>query len=625
MGKIGDLFVRLGLKKSEFDRGMDEAAKKASSFGSKLGTILKGAAAGFGVVTVAAGVLAKALGDLSRQNQTLGDNWNRTIASMKAAWDSFKTDVANTDFTGAVKRARNAAAAAADYYNAKDWETEVEQANRLIQAEHAADIEDWQEIARDVNRSNKERAEAIQNIMRTMEPVYANTIAQNAITAEKSLNKFISSATGQAVETITEDARKAWTDYVKWQGQVSNRAAVEAADVVNAAKRRLAQVESNEQIGQAYSAMGADKYGRAVDTGPSRALIEAREALASALKDAKDLGVTNDILTMRQQYNDRLNDDKTQTMVGDVEKYLVSVAAEQRENRRLTTLLHSLEHKDLNGSIEASATTSNGALEAQRRQAETIAQQAAEYQLSERTQLKKHYEEEKALLEAFGIDTAMLTLKYHDADAELTRKALDEDKPLLQDQLEDFEDSFKVELEPFELGPGVQEFLDELTALQEEAEDRAQRFKEALVGGFSAGIQELTDQLMGLSEVNGGAILQALLTPLADMAQQEGELLIMQGLGIEAIKSALTSLNGVAAIAAGTALVAAAAAVKSGLSKIAQSGGNAAGVATTGAADVGTGLVGSVQDMELTVKIEGSLRGSDIVLAAQRTEANWSR
>ena len=287
--------------------------------------------------------------------------------------------------------------------------------------------------------------------------------------------------------------------------------------------------------------------------------------------------------------------------------------------------MHSLEHQDLSGGVEAHTPSSNGALEAQRRQAERIAKEAAEYQLSERTQLKKHYEEEKALLEQFGIDTTMLTLKYHDADAELLRKELAEDEELLQDQLAEFEESFKVELEPFELGPGVQEFLDELTRLQEEAEDRAERFKEAMVSGFSAGIQELTDQLFGLSEVNAGSIVQALLTPLADMAQQEGELLIAQGVGIEAIKTALESLNGVAAIAAGTALVAVAATVKSGLSRIAQAGGNATGIATTGASDVGTGLVGSVQDVELTVKIEGSLKGSDIVLAAQRTEMSWSR
>ena len=627
MGKIGDLFVRLGLKKSDFDRGIEDAKKKTSSFASKMSTVLKGVAAAFGVVGVAVGVVTKALGALATQNQALGDSWNRTVSSMKAMWDSFKTDVANTDFTGAVERARNAAAAAADYYNAKDWDIEVENANRLIQAEHAADIEEWQEIARDVNRSNQERVEAIQKIMSTMEPVYANTIAQNAITAKASLNKFISSATGQAVETITQDARDAWADYIKWQGQVSNRAAVEAADAVNAAKKRLAQVEYGQPAHMGNVGFNLDYLSQKGDTGPNPALVEARQALAGALKEAADLGVTNDILTMRQQYRDRLNDNKTQTMVGDVEQYLLSLAAQQKENRRLTTLMHSLEHTDIGGGSNGggNTATNDSALEAQRRQAERIAKEAAEYQLSERTQLKKHFEEEKAMLERFGIDTAMLTLKYHDADAELMRKELEEDKAMLQDQLEEFEDSFKVELEPFELGPGVQEFLDELTRLLEEAEDRAQRFKESVVDGFSAGIQELTDQLMGVSEVNGGAIFKALLSPMADMAQQEGELLILQGMGIEAIKTALESLNGIGAVVAGTALVAAAAAVKSGLSRIAQTGGSATGVATSSAADIGTGLTGSVQDLELTVKIEGSLRGSDIVLAAQRTEASWSR
>lgn len=223
MGKIGDLFVRLGLKKDDYSKGLKEAKGEAEGFGSKLGTIAKGVAAGFGVVAVSVGVVVKAISTLSKQNQTLGDSWNRTVASMKAAWDSFKTDVANTDFTGVVERARNAAAAAADYYNAKDWDFEVEQANRMIMAEKAADIEKWQEIARDMTKSNKERVEAIQNIMKTMAPVYANTIAQNAITARASLNQFISNATGQAVKSVTDDAREAWMSYIKWQGQVSNR------------------------------------------------------------------------------------------------------------------------------------------------------------------------------------------------------------------------------------------------------------------------------------------------------------------------------------------------------------------------------------------------------------------
>ena len=68
MGKIGDLFVRLGLKKDGYSKGLKEAKTEATGFGSKLGTVLKGVAAGFGVVGVAVGVVTKALGTLSRQN-----------------------------------------------------------------------------------------------------------------------------------------------------------------------------------------------------------------------------------------------------------------------------------------------------------------------------------------------------------------------------------------------------------------------------------------------------------------------------------------------------------------------------------------------------------------------------
>lgn len=95
MGKIGDLFVRLGLKKDDYSKGLKEAKTEAEGFGSKLGTIAKGVAAGFGVVAVGVGVAVKAMKDLSRQNQTLSDSWGKTVASMKAAWDSFRTDVVN--------------------------------------------------------------------------------------------------------------------------------------------------------------------------------------------------------------------------------------------------------------------------------------------------------------------------------------------------------------------------------------------------------------------------------------------------------------------------------------------------------------------------------------------------
>lgn len=587
MSKIGDLFVRLGLKKSEFDRGMDEAQAKTKGFGESIKGIASKAKVAFAAIAVAA---AAFVNEFVAHSQRFGDQWDQTMSRMKSAWNTFLTTLTNWDWDGFGKRIGSAMDAAARSTAMHDLEAEVQNSINIRKGQMQEELAMLRLESQDTRLSYEQRAEAARKYLDMVRPIYDQEIKLRQEIRNADLDEYLAkaginqnAANRQAVETLLTDV-------------APNTALLNALSEYSKKNR------------------GAKKYKFTAED----------ERLVNDFLSTQDVGTGAALASLAEYYQG--SRDKEAKKAADAITGLYSAqAAFNEETRRIQQTKNNAEARSLDTSPIKTSTGADAALEAQRRQAERIAQQAAEYQLSERAQLKKHYEEEKALLEQFGIDTTMLTLKWLDADAELTRKELAEDREMLQDQLEEFEDTFKVELDPFELGPGVQEFLDELTRLQEEAEDRAQRFKEAMVSGFADGIQELTDQLMGLSEVNGGAIFKALLSPLADMAQQEGELLIMQGLGIEAIKTALTSLNGIAAVAAGTALVAAAAAVKSGLSRIAQTGGSAAGVATTAASDVGTGLVGSVQDLELTVRIEGQLRGSDIVLAAERTQANWSR
>ena len=564
MSKIGDLFVRLGLKKEEFDRGMEDAAAKTTGFSTivkRMGAVVASAWVALGKEIIA--VADRIADQLAHSTQRIGDQWDQTMGRMKAAWTTLLSSISSWNWESFGKRIRDAMGGAAASVAAHDAEFETLNSIAIQRGAMQKELAELEIMARDTRLSYEERAAAAQKYLDKVRPLYQQEIDLRNKIREVDLNEYL----GNAGVAQTEENRRQLEQF-------------------------LTNVAPNES--QLNALIGYARH---------------------------NPGTSDVMARLANYYQNVSGDDQAKKVVDAITAAYGAEAAFNEETRRLQQTRNTAEARG--GGIDTSG--ADAALEARRKQAERIAQQAAEYQLSERTQLKKHYEEEKALLEAFGIDTTMLTLKYLDADAEMTRKELQEDKEMLQDQIAEFEDSFKVELEPFELGPGVQEFLDELTALQEEAEDRAQRFKEAVVEGFSAGIQELTDQLMGVSEINPGAIFKALLTPLADMAQQEGELLIMQGLGIEAIKAALSSLNGIGAVVAGTALVAAAAAVKSGLSRIAQAGGSAAGVATTSAADVGTGLVGSVQDLEITVNIEGSLRGSDIVLAAERTQANWSR
>lgn len=701
MGKIGDLFVRLGLKKSDYSKGLKEAKTEAKSFGSQLGTILKGVAAGFGAVTVVVGIVTKALGTLARQNNTLSDTWNQTVASMKAAWDSFKTDVANTDFTGVVERARAAAAAAAEYYNAKDWDFEVEQANRLIQAGMAAEIEALQDIARDQTKSNQERMDAINKILEKTAPVYANTIAQNAITAEASLNQFISNATGQAAETITKEARDAWTDYIKWQGQVANRSVVDAADALRNAQR-MTDYWNDPQRYQEAGQTGSKKALENVEK--QRAAAAAELAKAEAL--FKKLGGTQDLYQKRIQYNDRINDEKTTQMVDDVERYLLSQAAQQRENRRLTTLLHSLEKQGTGGGgtidvpeidpfegMEESARkmveTYKGNVDLLARPIVDAADLAAAGWEEAGEKFKTTFSQLVETTDADGETVRMLVTPILDNGTVLSPQALqdyieknlkgaedllDADKlgividPKVDGgeeatkNLEDLQDAYyaaalavaeytkrmKEEREAAEASAKAEA---EKAAAAEKAaeaeraaaeaakqakieeqakkfEEAAERWKEAATEGFSAGCQEMMDQLFGLKEVNAGAVLQALLDPLADMAIKEGEILVAEGIGIEACKEALESLNGYAAIAAGTALILIGSAAKAGLKALANShGGSNADTQSSYTYSGGRGVAGISQLNSGRMELSGTVtvKGQDLQIALDNYNRNKKR
>lgn len=170
---------------------------------------------------------------------------------------------------------------------------------------------------------------------------------------------------------------------------------------------------------------------------------------------------------------------------------------------------------------------------------------------------------------------------------------------------------------------------DEVTANLEANMQRAQSLREefvgAVVGGFSAGIQELTDQLLGLKEINVGSILNALLSPLADVAIKEGQLLVIQGLGVEAVKESLRSLNGVAAITAGAALIAIGSAVKSGLAALANTGGSSSAAAIASSAPYATSGYGGDGDYatrEINVSVSGTLSadGDKLVAVINNTQ-----
>lgn len=597
MGKIGDLWVRLGLKKDDFSKGMDDAKKDVSGFGSAMGRMAGLAKAAWAAVAAA---VVKFATDAVKLTQRWGDQWNVTMSGVRGAYQSFVRDLSNGVGWGELfQNMRDAYRSAKEVAAALDEVFERKVSFSYQEAAINKQIAELRLITSDTSQSDAKRKKAAQDIIILEQQL--GKVKQDILKQEAAGNrqKFMDA-------THLEDEQ---IDFLV-RNYNENRKIIQDARAYGEQRLKLEKDIANAQ--------------RAASSGPAASRQYSLANLEKAKSELAELEAqTSDsmraVWEMTQGY-DRANDELVKGMA---ETEVAAINAETEAINAQRNAVRTIGQIDNRNGLGAGTGAGKGPAQDDEslEQARAIQARLEQAAKSEVQIMREKYEEEKALLEKHGMDTERLTQEYL---AALIADAVEPGLEDISDAVENFE---PVEIEPLEISDetGVEPWIAELERLTEIAEDRAARFKEAVVSGFSDGVQELTDQLFGLSEVNGGAILAALLTPLADMAIKEGELLIAQGIGIEAVKTALESLNGAAAIAAGATLVAIGAAVKSGLSAIATNG-TASGSTATGTY-AGGGTAAQVQEIssELTVYVKGEISGDAIVLSGERTINEWSR
>lgn len=598
MGKIGDLWVRLGLKKDDFSKGMDDAKKDVSGFGSAMGRMAGLAKAAWAAVAAA---VVKFATDAVKLTQRWGDQWNVTMSGVRGAYQSFVRDLSNGVGWGELfQNMRDAYRSAKEVAAALDEIFERKVSFSYQEAAINKQIAELRLITSDTSQSDAKRKKAAQDIIELEEQL--GKVKQDILKQEADGNrqKFMDAS-------HLEDEQ---IDFLV-RNYNENRKIIQDARAYGEQRLKLEKDIANAQ--------------RAASSGPAASRQYSLANLEKAKSELAELEAqTSDsmraVWEMTQGY-DRANDELVKGMA---EAEVAAINAETEAINAQRNAVRTIGQIDNRNGLGAGAGAGKGTAEDDEslQQARAIQARLDQAAKSEVQIMREKYEEEKALLEKHGMDTERLTQEY------LAALIADAVEPGLDD-ISDAVDNFEpVEIEPLEISDetGVEEWIAELERLTEIAEDRAARFKEAVVSGFSDGVQELTDQLFGLSEVNGGAIFAALLGPLADMAIKEGELVMMQGIAIEEIKSALESLHGPAAIAAGAALIAVGAAVKSGLSSLANTGGRTAGSTATGTYSGGSSAA-QVQEIssELTVYVKGEISGDAIVLSGERTINEWSR
>lgn len=543
MSKIGDLFVRLGLKKDDYSRGLKEAGRESESFVSTLRGIGTKAAA----IWAAIGVGAVALADkFAHTSQRFGDIWDQTMAGMKEAWSTFLAALTSFDFERFGTRIKNSFQAAKEAAAAHDAEFEVQNSLRIRKAAMEEELSLLELQMRNEGLSLEKRLEAQRRYLDMVKPLYD---------AELQLRQRIMQADSGVL--------------LAGAGLNNNK------NTQAMLRYAMTNILPDETLTSAL-----DKWARGGNKNAYRFSQEERDALNNFANqnrlDASNLKAYAKIIQEYQSRSDQYGQLLTEAFAGFDE----ASSAFVKENRRIMQLGDRLNARELK--VESK---DDHPVLADIDKAMEKGNRIVEERIRARQQILKELENDMA------------------ADYAEFESKLASDMDLLTQQA---------------LAP-LKEANENALALGEE-------FHSAIIDGYVDGIQELMDQLAGLSDANPGAIFQALLTPLADMAVQEGKILMASGLGIEAIKTALESLNGVAAIVAGAALISLGSAAKSGLAAIAQ-GGSAGGYATYGAQGGGTMGTGGASTIatEMTINVTGRLDGRDIVLSGQRTLNQWGR
>ena len=507
MGKIGDLFVRLGLKSEDYKKGMSEAKKETKSFSQGLGKMKASALAVWAAVGTAVMTFAK---DFITATNKIGDAWTNTMAGLKASYHSVLADMSNykpdtSSLRNFVKgewewirktfgSAKEAGEAAKEMSAAFDAEFELVNSVRLQKQMMQEQLNELYIAMRDTTLSPADRKAAAQRYKDMLQP--------------------LADAEVRIYGDMLAKASAAWQ-----------------------AGAGLSREYSTDEMREFFANIGTDTAGMTAKYGELASVFKNR-------KGDKQNQVMFDILTKMDAAKAQMSEvNKTLSRTElAIDKQLAALAGEFAE--QLAT--------DLQAGLEA--------VEDAVDQIEDVEIEFPEMDMS-------------------ALDRADEKIKQFVADWEEEQRKIDQLNGMLE---------------------------------------------HSIVSSLSGATQAFTDMLFGLEGADAKGILTALMQPFADTAGQLGAMLIAQGIAVEAFKKSLDSLQGAPAIAAGAALLAISAAMKSGIKSLAGGGAGTGTSASYGGSSYGN--TGDVNyDSTLTIYVEGKVSGGDILLAGKRTQDKWSR
>lgn len=550
MGKIGDLWVKLGLKKQEFDKGMNDAEKKTEGFGSKMQKI-KGV--GLAVWGAIGGAVLKIGKDIVNSTNQMEDKWGMFVTKAKAGWNTFIKTLHNGEWQEFFANFRKEVEAAASLKEVLDADTEIMNSIKILKARMSDQLAQLEIDMRDQTKSYKDRAEAAKRYLNMVLPIYDKEIERAKLLKSSQYRAFFGG--NASVSSVNNKANLAlWdmmlTEYGNLDPIIDGLTFNEIIDKMLNPTRHITPFSENEvkhqqdlqyitELSDRLAQWVTDKFNR--ESGYSTTREIAGDWMVELFK----------------QYERNRNGEETQALVDAVIGLHEAEAAYNSETKRVQSVL--------NAAIKGMESETQLDIKGLERLSDITSEAVAQFQ----------------------------ELPDIIPDDWLTRNR-----------------------------EKIDEALAEVQRLQDITNEINSQFESAVVYSLSGATQALADTIAGIEGMDAKQVLASLLQPFGDTMISLGEMLLAEGLGIEAFKESLQSLNGGVAIAAGLGLIALGSALSSGIRALADGGSSTSTGSYTGgssAADVQN------YTSELTIYVEGRISGSDIVLAGNKTLSKWRR
>ena len=702
MGKLGDLWVRLGLKKDEFTAGLDSAEKESQSFSQRVGNAFSGLATKVVALTAAFAAIGRGISDavrniaqferanselaavlgttlkgvegLSRSAKDLGRTSEFTasevtqlqialarlgfdtgqIESMQGSVLKFAlamgTDLASAaDFTGAALRAFGLNASDTQYL--LDVMSKSTTLSALNVSKLQTSISTVAPIAKSFGLNIQETSAFL--------GVLANNgfDASSAATALRNILLNLANANGKLAQGIGHTART-FPEIIQAFKELRDKG-VDVSAVLEMTDKRSAAAA----IALIESADAADELKRSLDgadgsldtmastmsdnvIGSVKALQSAWEGLTLAFEGSK--GPIKWVVDRLTDILNRLTDIITKTeKISGWEMILGPVVGGAiAGGKKRKQAAQTEEEYTVPGGSGGGGRTSPTPKPTYKPTLtpEEIEKQRKAQEKAERERLAALREEAAAIAEVREADEAYAQESIDTYNALRERNGWTDRSPFSNDELMMYASALKdvidyeTELADItnmlatnqdNLNKKLSESLEGTEAFRQKAEELGKAISEQLVSALEDGLvgafNSLADVLAGVTDGSFENVTKALIEPLADMAIKAGTLIMMSGTAIEALKESLIGFFGGNAVLAGAALVAVGVAAKAGLAAIGNRGASGSTVSSYSSSGVGYGGYGGVQSAELVVRVEGTVKGSDIILSGQNTLDSWNR